>query len=142
YMKKFLVFVLIIAVLAVLYVVYKPEAQAPTDSIMPAMEGQVEDLVDISIEPGATVSSGQTITGTLKNGYFFEANAVGFLVDTSKNVLDQFPIAATSDWMTADGVSFEFTLDYTDISGPGYIRIHNDNASGDPMYDKYVDIPV
>ena len=45
--------------------------------------------------------------------------------------------------MTTDAVSFTGTVDLTGIRATqGYIRLGNENPSGDPSGDKYVDIPV
>ena len=50
---------------------------------------------------------------------------------------------ATSAWMTIDPVTFNTTIDFTGlVAGPGYIELHNDNASGFPENDKSILIPV
>lgn len=111
--------------------------------ITPVISGDTENLVSFSIAPNATVANGQVVTGSLQGGYFFEANAIGMFLSADKTILKQFPITATGQWMTTDPVSFSVTLDTSGIaSGPGYIRIHNDNPSGAPENDKYIDVPV
>ncbi len=109
--------------------------------------GNKDDLVSISIVPGATIHEGDIITGSLKNNYFFEANARGDLLNANKDHMTGFPITATSDWMTTEPVNFSFTVSYsvddTPITkGPGYLEISNDNPSGDPANDKHILIPV
>ena len=65
------------------------------------------------------------------------------MLDENKNTLKTFPLTSTSDWMTTDAVSFTGTVDLTGIRATqGYIRLGNENPSGDPSGDKYVDIPV
>ncbi len=146
--NKTLVVVLVVVILGLLaYVVYKKPAMAPVDNTPvvtnPVITGDTANLASISITPGQVVANNQVINGQMKGSYFFEANMVGMLLDANKNVLKQFPITATSDWMTSDPVSFSFKLNLTGIpTGPGYIRLHNDNPSGLPANDKYVDIPV
>jgi hypothetical protein len=105
--------------------------------------GDVENLVQVSVVPGSVLSGEQTVTGVLTGAYFFEANARGSLVGADGTVFTEFPITATSDWMTAEEVSFTTTFSTANTTaGPGYLRIANDNASGDPQFDRYIDIPV
>jgi len=50
---------------------------------------------------------------------------------------------ATTEWMTSGPVDFEGNLDFTGLpKGLAYVEIHNDNASGEPQYDKSILIPV
>ena len=83
------------------------------------------------------------MTGSIKGGYFFEGQAQGLLLNINKNLIKRFPVTAVGDWMTSEPVSFTATFDATDApSDFGYIRIANDNPSGDISKNKYVDIPV
>ena len=101
------------------------------------------DLVSFSIAPISQVSGVMNVTGTVKNGYFFEGNIILNILDSNKNLLKTGHGTATIDWMTSGPVSFDATLDFTGLpTGPGYIQIHNDNASGLPEYDKSILIPV
>ncbi len=85
----------------------------------------------------------KNVTGAIKGAYFFEANVLLNILDKDKNLLRASHGNATTDWMTAEPVSFEGTLDFTGLPlGPAYIEIHNDNASGEPQYDKSILIPV
>ncbi len=105
--------------------------------------GTTGDLVEFTIQKNATISGVTQASGLLKGGYFFEGNARGMLLDGNKNIQKTFPITASGDWMTADAVAFDMTFDATGMpSGSGYIRIANDNPSGDSSKDKYIDIPV
>lgn len=123
-------------------VVTPPGAVTPITQT-PAISGDVGNFVSFSIAPGATVSGVIKATGSLTGGYFFEANMGVKILDANKNVLKSTNGTATSDWMTGDSVSFTTTLDFTGIpAGSGYIRLHNDNPSGMPENDKYIDIPV
>ena len=105
--------------------------------------GDVADLVQLSIAPGATITDVVTITGDIKGVYFFEGKAQGMLLDENKKVLNTFSLDATSNWLTADAVSFTAKVDTTSaLAGPGFIRLKSDNPSGDPEKDKYIDIPI
>ena len=105
--------------------------------------GNKDDLVSLSVKPGDTISGKITVTGSVKNAYFFEANAGMQLLDANKVILKNGNITATSDWMTSAPVSFTGTIDATGIpSGSGYLRIKNDNPSDLRQNDKYIDIPI
>lgn len=141
---------LVVIVLAILALLFsrKPAVTivAPGgDTGIPALtlSGNTNDLVASSLAPGASVSGVMTITGSLQGSYFFEATAQGSVLDADKKLLKRFPLSATGDWMTAGPVPFSGSVDLTGIPpGNGYIRLGNDNPSGDPSRDKYVDIPV
>lgn len=144
-MKKniLIIIVLVIAIIAG-YAYYKKSAPATEPVVIPtaSISGDTANLVSVNVTPGQKISGKGTIYGVLKGAYFFEANARGMLLDSGKNTLKNFPISATTDWMTEGPVSFKATIDATGLSGAGYIRIANDNPSGEPARDKYIDIPV
>jgi len=109
----------------------------------PVIEGNSADLASLSINAGDTISNGDTITGSVRGAYFFEANMIGMFLDANKTSVKTFPINATSDWMTIDPVSFSFVANTAGVpKGTGYLRLHNDNPSGLPENDKFIDIPV
>jgi hypothetical protein len=139
--NKILFGVCALVIAGVLFFVYdRPRVEAPT---VPVATTLPADVVSLSIAPGANVSHGQVVTGVLRGGYFFEANARGMILDAQKNVLASFPIAATTDWMTAGEVSFTTTLSVPATAhGAGYFRIANDNPSGDTVNDKFSDVSV
>lgn len=149
--SKFIFALLVLTVVAVLLGIFMKKSKVVdvenppvgTEEPAPAYSGDTSNLVSVSILPGQTVSGMLVITGTLKGAYFFEANAIGQVLDANKNVLKSFPLAATTDWMTAGPVSFSGAMDLTGVpAGKGYIRIHNDNPSGEPVNDRFIDIPV
>jgi hypothetical protein len=132
------VLVLLAGAAAGIYFGRTPTIEAPIVTPLPST-----DLLSLSIAPGSVLTGSVTFTGSLKGGYFFEANARGALLDAAKNEMKAFPISATSDWMTAEPVTFKAVVDTSSVQkGSGYLRIANDNPSGDPIYDKYIDIPV
>jgi hypothetical protein len=105
--------------------------------------GNKEDLISFSILPGSKVHGVMSYRGTVKGGYFFEANILVGITDANKNMILQSNAHATSDWMTADPVNFEGYIDFSIIpKGPAYLEIHNDNASALPENDKKILIPV
>ncbi len=145
YMKNTTIkIVFVVVVVAILgFVIFKSNVHAPTEVTPTAqITGDTADFVSLSVMPGATVSGQVTVVGSIKGAYFFEATARGALLDANKNVFKSFPLTATGEWMTSDPVAFTATFDTTGLTGPGFIRLSNDNPSGDPARDKYIDIPV
>jgi len=107
------------------------------------ISGNREDLDYFSISPGAEVHGLLKYAGSIKGGYFFEGNILVNVLNTNKNIIFQSNATATTDWMTAEPVSFEGSIDFSTLKkGEGYIEIHNDNASGLPENDKFILIPI
>lgn len=105
--------------------------------------GNKADLVSFSISASSKVSGIMNVTGSVKNGYFFEANIILNILDSNKNILQKGHANATSDWMTSEAVSFSGNIDFSNLpKGPAYIEIHNDNASDLPENDKSILIPI
>lgn len=146
---KLLLTVLIVIVVggAVFFLNKKPSSPelitVPSSNIQPEILDNKDDLVSFSIAFGSNVSGKIEADGILKGGYFFEGNIPISILDANKNVLRITNGTATTDWMTAEPVSFNTTLDFTGLTaGPAYIEIHNDNPSGLPENDKFILIPI
>lgn len=102
-----------------------------------------KDLISFSVKAGETVSGKMKTTGVISGGYFFEANIVVNILDANKKLMKAGNGMAVGDWMTAQPTAFSTNLDFTGLpSGPAYIEIKNDNASGDSAYDKQILIPI
>lgn len=116
----------------------------PSDvkSNLESTDNNKSDLVSFSIPMLSQVSGIKEITGTIKGGYFFEGNIILNILDANKKLLRSGHGTATTDWMTSGPVDFKGTLDFTNLSGPAYVEIHNDNASGLPANDKSILIPI
>jgi len=147
--KKYFIRVLIVLALVLVGgTLFRVSVMKNEDPVtVPNMEitalGDVKNLVSVSVVPGSVLSGEQTVTGVLTGAYFFEANARGSLRGVDGTIFTEFPINATSDWMTADEVSFTTTFSTAGtVPGPGYLRIANYNASGEPEFDRHIDIPV
>ena len=105
--------------------------------------GRKEDLESFSIKPYDKVQGKISYSGSVKGGYFFEANILVNILDADKNAILKNYASAKSEWMTSDPVIFEGTLDLSNLSaGLYYLEIHNDNASGLPENDKSILIPI
>jgi len=116
----------------------------PPAVLEPSVIGpDAKDLVSFSVKAGETVFGKVKATGVVKGGYFFEANIVVNILDANKKLLNAGNGMSTADWMNAGPIPFLTNLDFTGLpAGPGYIEIKNDNASGDPSYDKQILIPI
>ena len=98
---------------------------------VPQIEGNKDDLILFSIEPGQEVSGKVHATGELGNSYFFEANVPIAILDGQKNLILQSHGQGTTDWMTNGPVSFYTDLDFSNLpKGKAYIKITQDDPSG------------
>lgn len=147
--SKTYVIIFIVMVLFAIVLTITKKANAPVIEVKQSNNANTEilgnknDLVSFSIKPGEKVSGITKIIGSVQGGYFFEANILVNILDADKNILKSGQANATADWMTSGPVSFEGDADFSGLpSGPAYIEIHNDNASGLPENDKSILIPV
>lgn len=110
---------------------------------MPDVLGNKGDLERFTIFPNSKVHGIISYGGTIKGGYFFEANILVNILDSNKNILKNGHANATTDWMTAGPVDFEGNIDFTGLrKGPAYLEIHNDNPSDIRSNDKSILIPI
>ncbi len=148
-------FVWVVAILVLVIVLYflgrdfKKE-EITIDKSLPAYNyeneilGKKEDLLSFTILPGTKVPNGiLSYRGSIKGGWFFEGNILINILDQNKVPLLQSNAVAKTDWMTSEAVDFEGNIDFTNLpAGPAYFEIHNDNASGEPQFDKFIQIPI
>lgn len=105
--------------------------------------GNREDLIASSVWAGEELHDLVSFSGSVKGGYFFEANVGINILDANKKVLKSGHATATTDWTTSDPVSFKGDIDLVGLpTGPAYFEIHNDNPSGLPANDKSILIPI
>lgn len=144
-----IVTVLILVASIALFVI---PAKAPTvegpATTTPQMAQLADTIIVHSPTIDAAVSSPLTITGEARGPWYFEASFPITLTDWDGKIIAQGHAEATSDWMTTDFVPFTATLTFTTpIPGDpaknrGTLILKNDNPSGDPSRDKYLEIPV
>lgn len=153
--KIITVLIILVIILLVIFFIFggKKTALSPIkdiiDTTMPILDskegilGNKDDLISFSIVPQSKLHGIVSYRGVIKGGYFFEANILINVLDSNKKSILKSNAMAKTDWMTAEGVEFEGFLDFTDLpTGPAYIEIHNDNASGLPENDKSILIPI
>lgn len=153
--NKIIISLLVIALAIVGFVAFKNNAKAPVVDTTPTPtetmptdgitgnKNNKADLINFSIWQESKVHGIVSYRGTIRGGYFFEGNILIKVLGADKKVLKESNAVATTDWMTAEPVDFEGNIDFTVLpTGRAYIRIQNDNASGDPVHDKWIDIPI
>jgi len=145
----FIVVIIILLIIIILFATKKADApvinnnENNTPVVNTKILGNDKDLVSFSVNPGEKVSGILNVIGSVKGGYFFEANILINILDSNKNVLKNGYAMATTDWMTAEPVSFEGSIDFTGLpKGRAYIEIHNDNPSDIRENDKSILIPI
>lgn len=92
--------------------------------------GNKEDLVSFSVKSGDVVSGILKLSGTVKNGYFFEGNIEVHLLDSNQKIIRSGFGTSTTSWMTAGPVSFTSSIDTLGLKGDGYIMLRQDDPSG------------
>ena len=148
YMLAFLGIIIFAIILSIYQRVHAPaenknDVQKENVGLNTGILGNENDLVLLSIVPNAKLSGMTIITGEVKGGYFFERNILVNILDKDKKVLRNGYGTATTDWMTAEPVSFTSAVDFTGLTaGPAYLEIKNDNPSGDSTKDKSILIPI
>jgi hypothetical protein len=92
---------------------------------------------------GAQIESPLIAKGEARGTWFFEASFPIEIRAKDGTVLGSGPAQATGEWMTENFVPFTASV-YFDPKGntEGIVRFKNDNPSGDPARDLYVDVPV
>jgi hypothetical protein len=98
------------------------------------------------------VSSPLAIEGEARGNWYFEASFPVVLTDWDGRIIVEHYAQAKTDWMTADFVPFETTLEFESPAFPGtdenhfsrrgYLILKKDNPSGLPQYDDAIEIPV
>lgn len=124
-------------------IVSTPEMPQTVEGGNTAILGNQQDLVSFSLTPGSSVSGKMTVTGSVKGGYFFEGNILINIRAVDNTLLRAGHGQATTDWMTAEPVSFSADVDFTGLpKGEAYLVIHNDNPSDMRENDKEIAIPI
>lgn len=142
------VIILLVAITALLFLGSKNESKEEPilDKLVVENEilGKKEDLVSFNVLPGAKIpASALSFSGEIKGGWFFEGNILINILDADKNVIKSGNATATTDWQTSEPVSFSGTIDLAGLpAGPAFFQIHNDNASGEAQFDKFIQIPI
>ena len=139
-MRIILIIGLVVLVVAVAAVVFENQKAKPFG---------YKDLVILETPlPEAQVVSPLVIKGKARGNWFFEASFPIILADWDERIIAEGIAQAKSDWMTADLVPFEATLEFQkpefigDFSKRGFLILKKDNPSGLPEHDDALEITV
>ncbi|MBI4101685.1 MAG: GerMN domain-containing protein [Candidatus Nealsonbacteria bacterium] len=108
---------------------------------------KIEDKSDLikvfNPEPNEKIKTPLLISGEARGTWFFEASFPIELLDERGNSLAIVVAQAKDDWMTANFVPFEATLDFPpSLSGKGTLIFKKDNPSGLPEFDDEFSLPI
>jgi hypothetical protein len=145
-----LIALLVIAVvgLIALVVIPAPKANAPTNNTTQTpVTGQasIANLVSVTSPlKNQTISSPLTVNGSARGTFYFEASFPVTLKDSSGNIIAQTYAQALDDWMTENYVPFQSTVTFPaqPKGSKGTLILKNDNPSGDPSRDIFLEIPI
>ncbi|TCJ19011.1 hypothetical protein EPD60_00935 [Flaviaesturariibacter flavus] len=102
----------------------------------------IPDTLTVEQRNGTVLHSGQIIRGKARGLFYFEAQFLLRLFDSSGRQLAMAPATAEGDWMTTSWVPFSGRLQWKNYNGPGRLVYEKANASGDPERDRSYSVPV
>lgn len=128
------------------------QTEAPAPVIEATYVNASPDLITVtSPTPGQAIASPLFITGQARGPWYFEATAPVILVNWDGLIVAEGYVTAQDDWMTEDFIPFEGTLTFTTedpslsstfLYPNATLILKNDNPSGEPEYDRAVEIPL
>lgn len=140
--KKFILvsMLLFLAVGAIFYQSWlkKKSSENPDNN---SQVGKVENLVLESPKAGDVLDGKVVIKGTAK-GWFFEGSFPYYLKDSDGNIISAGPIQLKGEWMTAEPVAFDQTIEFFTDKTEGVLVLQKDNPSDDRSLDEQIEIPV
>lgn len=148
-MKKILLLfsVFILLALSAFFLGSRP-AKSPdkptAESIVWEMENKTDLIRNINITPGDFIESPVVITGEARGLWYFEASFPIELLNWDRAIVAQGVATAQGEWMTADFVPFEATIQFTkpDDGERGMLIFKKDNPSGLPENDDSLEMPI
>ncbi len=119
-------------------------SEAPSPSFPHGAAAKADLIIADAPKAGTTIKSPVTISGKARGDWYFEASFPVRILGSEGNVIASGPAQAQGKWMTTDFVPFSITLTFPkQPSGSrGSVILHNDNPSGDPARDDYLEVPV
>lgn len=138
-MKKYIVFIIIVAVaVCVFWYYWSNKAQAP--EVMTK-----DDLIEVSLPiKDSEISSPVKVIGKARGNWYFEASFPIFIVDWDGKIIGQGIAQAQGDWMTTEYVPFtaEITFEKPTYKNTGAIILKKDNPSGLPEHDNALEYTI
>lgn len=105
----------------------------------------IPDLITVATPSiGQRVSSPLVVTGSARGTWYFEASFPVEVRNAAGTVLGVGVAQADGEWMTENFVDFraEVTFPTQPNGTTGFVVLHKDNPSGDPIRDQSVEIPI
>jgi len=150
--NKLLLFLAVLVIMSAgVYLFTKKSVVAPSvnngNEKPPVTQRPYKDLIQVgSPLAGETVGSPLIVSGIAKGSWYFEASFPIRLLDASGKELAVVAAQAQGNWMTENFVPFIATLNFElgDVGDvkEGKLVLANDNPSGLPENDKFIEIPV
>ena len=137
----YIVLVLLVSLVGIIfYQSLERKKNQPPEGEIPVVKNP--SIVLESPKAGDLLDGKVVIKGTAKGGWFFEGSFPYFLKDNQGNIISMGPIQSKSDWMTADPVAFDQTVEFFTDKTEGVLVLQKDNPSDDRSLDEKIEIPV
>lgn len=147
---------ILIIVAAIILFVLPGRTQAPTTNEGPVKQATTTLMIKLShpevsnmlalknLTPGMSVASPLTVEGEARGAWYFEASFPIEVRDADNNTIALAPAQAQDEWMTENFVPFRITLTFPKqpTGSAGSVILRNDNPSGLPENDRFMEIPV
>jgi len=107
------------------------------------MDQSGEIIIDTP-KANSVIGDNVKISGQAKGNWYFEASFPIQIQDSDGNILATSTAIAESNWMTENFVPFNSLIIFSVPTTTSYGKIvfKNDNPSGDPVKDKFFEVPV
>lgn len=136
----YIVLVLLVSLVGIIfYQSLERKKNQPPEGEIPVVKNP--SIVLESPKAGDLLDGKVVIKGTAK-GWFFEGSFPYYLKDSDGNIISAGPIQSKSDWMTADPVAFDQTVEFFTDKTEGVLVLQKDNPSDDRSLDEKIEIPV
>lgn len=122
-----------------------PSTTATTTPAVTLSHPEVANMVVLkTLAAGASIASPLTIEGDARGGWYFEASFPVEIRNAAGEKIAEGPAEAQGEWMTENFVPFKISLTFPEqpTGSMGKVILRNDNASGLPENDRFMEIPV
>lgn len=154
YQSKSIFYIVFLIVLLVVVFFLLRKTEAPTENdVTQETSKSVETLIKVGNDEividfptkGQIIAPGLLeVKGQARGSWYFEANAPFEIQDNNHNKIAQSYVTAQGEWMTTEFVPFTGKINFVVPGGvtEGFVVFRNDNASGEPQFDRKLEVPV
>lgn len=125
---------------------YPAQCKANDQTFIQNIGNEIEKMEVIRIDeprPNTQVTSPLQIKGNARGNWFFEGSFEVYLLDEKGKEIARNNAQAQQDWMTEEFVSYESKLIFTQpATKTGTLVLEKNNASGLPVHDDKLEVPV